>query len=932
MFQIKSKTWNLIVIIGSIAVAAIGFGGLFGLQGARAGATATNLFVIALGVLTFGFFAGPGIAFVARKRIPYLKKHLPGGSLTWVRAHLYLPILALVAAWVHASVVPVRTTLSSGKVLLGIGIVVSLAGVARHHLIGVSKAAINADAQISRIASEHSRPFRQLVIDYKQLRRPLADIQADAALLPSTEQAAWAKVLDTQHKIDHDFPRGGGQSRNIRALKLLRAVHAPLTIVLFLALSFHVVDVLGTTDTVLAGDRENISSVSNCAGCHSEIADEWKTSSLAHAQTGTIMEAQLPVTLAANEDLARQLGRQQQRIYDQNAQVCVNCHAPVGAEFTDDPNAVLPLDEATDGAGAAVKGGAEAVNQDGVSCMVCHTQAAPLGENAGAGKIAVKSGTRDDYGTVYGPLFDDPNPLPVRVHDIGTNSEGFWDDPIATSIACGACHNVKVDLDGDGLSPNRESDTGDDNGDFTLNGNELDRTDGKLDDVVLQTTFDEWQDYVAGFDDTIGLTDPVVDRPLGCIECHMPTDPGNAERPVVDAAPGFLPTPDRPHRSHAFVGIDYDLDPSAYTDLGLPADTVNQILAERAALLESAITLEVDNDPAAGDGTETANVVVTNNLLGHSFPTGFAFARQFWLEVSATDESGNDVCLVDPFAGAGVASPCSSGEVAERDGLVPQCDPQATAATLGLDPASVPNADIDFAEALPPGDCDPWLASFQKILTDGDPTGSGRFVEVPYQSFLPDIVKIRERMIDGLKMDALQSVRQRADPDGGPNVALDSTTIPYVFDTSKLAAGEQLTVKATMHFRHLPPEFIRALAKAQRGLDNVTDSARIDDPTALTDNLTITDVVTAESGDGAVLACDGPQNDRDATILSCVRPVSGLGAVELGAGPTTGGHTGGPFVAPWLTAGVVGGFTVVGALVAVRRRRPLASNPTPLAV
>ena len=97
--------------------------------------------------------------------------------------------------------------------LLGIAVVVSLAGVARHHLIGVSKAAINADAQISRIASEHSRPFRQLVIDYKQLRRPLADIQADAATLPPDEQAAWAKVLETQAKIDHDFPRGGGQSR-----------------------------------------------------------------------------------------------------------------------------------------------------------------------------------------------------------------------------------------------------------------------------------------------------------------------------------------------------------------------------------------------------------------------------------------------------------------------------------------------------------------------------------------------------------------------------------------------------------------------------------------------------------------------------------------------------------------------------------------------
>ena len=124
MFTIKSKTWNLIVIIGSILVVAVGWGGLFGLQGARAGATTTNLFIIGLGILTFLFFAGPGIAFVARKRIPFLKKHLPGGSLTWVRAHLYLPILALVAAYIHATSAPFRSVLSSGKVLLGVAIVV----------------------------------------------------------------------------------------------------------------------------------------------------------------------------------------------------------------------------------------------------------------------------------------------------------------------------------------------------------------------------------------------------------------------------------------------------------------------------------------------------------------------------------------------------------------------------------------------------------------------------------------------------------------------------------------------------------------------------------------------------------------------------------------------------------------------------------------
>ncbi|MEO5725265.1 MAG: hypothetical protein ABIQ39_03665, partial [Ilumatobacteraceae bacterium] len=910
MFQIKSKTWNLIVVVGSIAVIAVGFGGLFGLQGARAGATATNLFVIAFGVLTFLFFAGPGIAFVARKRIPYLKKHLPGGSMAWVRAHLYLPVLAIVAAWVHASSAPFRSTLSSGKVLFGICIVVALAGVARHHLIGVSKAAVNADAQISRIASEHSRQFRQLVIDYKQLRRPLADIRADVASLSAEEQAAWAKVTETQQKIEHDFPRGGRQSPAVRALKLVRAVHAPLTVVLFLAMSFHVVDVLGTADTVLASNKQNIASASSCAGCHGSIADDWKSSSMAHAQTGTIMEAQLPVTLAKNEQLARELGSNQRQLFAKYGQTCINCHAPVGAQFVDDPSAVLPLNQATDRGPAAVSGGGAAINNDGVNCLVCHTQSSPLGEGAGLGKLNVQSGTRDDYGTVYGPLFRDPNPLPVRVHDIGQSEVGFWDDPIATSIACGACHNIKVDLGGDGTSPFASNDTGDDNGDFTLNGHELQRrADGTLADLVLQTTFDEWQDYVAGFAATIGKTDPVVDRPLGCIECHMPTASNDTQQPVVDSAPGFLPLPNRPQRSHTFVGVDYDLDPAAYTNLGLPADTVNKILADRAALLQSAVTLEVDDAAASTDGaaagTQTADVVVTNNLLGHAFPTGFAFARQFWLEVSATDSNGDPVCLVNEFAGQGLGSPCSSGVVTKKGAPLPQCDPASVASTLGKKASDIPNGNIVFAQPSAAGDCDPWLANFQKILTDGDPTNSGTFTEVPYQSFLPDIVKVRQRTIDGLKMDALQSVRQGTDPKTGEHFPLDSIRIPYTFDTSKLPAGATIEVKATMHFRNLPPEFITGLAKAQRGLDNVTASARIDDPQALIDNLVTTDVVSAKSGDGPVLACKGPQNKNGATILDCVKPVSGAGAVDLsGGGAVPPGGQG--FTDPWLTALIVG--------------------------
>ena len=58
----------------------------------------------------------------------------------------------------------------------------------------------------------------------------------------------------------------------------------------------------------------------------------------------------------------------------------------------------------------------------------------------------------------------------------------------------------------------------------------------------------------------------------------------------------------------------------------------------------------VVDDTDAADGFLTVSVEVHNNLLAHAFPTGFAFARQFWLEVSAETDGGDEICLADPVA------------------------------------------------------------------------------------------------------------------------------------------------------------------------------------------------------------------------------------------------------------------------------------------
>jgi len=922
----KSRAWKNIVIFGSLVLVIVGFGGLFVLQGSSDGLV--QVFVIGFGLLTFALFAGPGIVYVARKRIAFVKKKIPGGTLAWIRAHLYLPVLALVATWVHATIVPFRVALTSGKVLAMLGIVVSIGGWARHKMIGVDKVAINADVKISRIAATHGRSFRQLVTDFKQLRRPTADIEADVGRLPADQQASWAEIVEIQQSVDDQFPRGGGQTGRVRALKAFRSLHAPLTIVLFVVLAFHMWDVLGAEQAVFGDEKTEVANAETCAECHSGIYDEWARSAMAHAQTSTIMEAQLPITLTKNIALAEDPNVPlEPEFAEATLQACINCHAPTGGQFTQDPLAFLPLDENGSGGEPAVSGGDKAVNSDGVSCVTCHTFDRALGELEGLGPIGVgNTGSLGGYGDFFGPVFDDPSPLPVRIHGIEDN--GLFNDPIAASESCGACHNVKVDLDADGLSPDENdfAEGDDDDGDFQLDANELDNADGTLDDLVLQTTFDEWQDYVQFFDERFVDEDLAVDNALGCVECHMPSIPGETE-PLVDYAPGFLPLPERETRDHSFIGVDYDPDPEEYVKKGLSIDAVNEVIVERQALLETAVTLEVVDGGVVEGDEFLSTMIVKNNLLGHSFPTGFAFARQFFFEVSAETADGEQVCLSDvPVGDAVIEAPCVSGDVPERTGRIPQCDPVSVAELQGVDRTEVANGTVDFADAAPVGECDPWLANYQKILTDGDPDGDGIFAEVPFQTLLPDIVKTRVRVFDGQSMDALQPTRVAIDPDTGEQIDLSFDTFVYGFDTTGIAPGTPITVTAKLRFRHLPPEFVRGLETELEQIDDVPESAKID-AEELVGNIVISDIVEASSNEGEILACEGPQNDPDGSLLKCLDeetpaeqlvevalPIDGLHDGDLdssGASSSAG-------LLPWVVSGL---FAAAGWSLAGLRRR-----------
>ncbi|MDQ1394984.1 MAG: hypothetical protein QOG64_243 [Acidimicrobiaceae bacterium] len=943
-FTIKSRTWNVITVVGIIVLFVVGFGGLFYIRdNLKPDGTTMLLFLVVLGVVTFLLFAGPGLLYPGRKRIGWIKKLMPGGTMAWIRSHMYLPALAVAAAIVHATGAPFRANLSSGKVLLAVGILVVISGYCRHHMIGLQKEALNVNVEITKLTTGQPREFRDLVTDYLENRRPLPDIEAAAEKLDRPQQVLWREVLRLSERVQRNFPREGGQRARVLHLKMWKALHPPLTIALFIVLAFHVWDTLGAKQRLFHSRTTDFAASAQCSSCHSNVFSEFSTSSMAHAQSSTIMKIQLPITLRENQLLAKNpparsvaAGVDQQKLFEGAAKVCTNCHAQVGARLAKSDTALLPFNaansESLDSTGKAVGGGA-AVQSDGVGCIVCHTQAAVPAKQAGNGPLNLgKAEHPSDYRTQYGPLFKDPDALPVRVHANASGDNGLWNSTVSESQVCGACHDVKLDITGNGLSgvPNAKSvdlndpsTLTDADGNFQLDGNELDfDKNGNLQDLVLQTSYDEWQDYVVGYQKRFANETrqaPHIDKPLGCTECHMPTKPeGNVA--VVDHAPGVLSVPKRPYASHTFVGVDYDPDPKAYVGNGQPANALDTVLSERQALLQSAVTMQVTDQAKVAPGVFRAEVKVQNNFLGHSFPTGFAFARQFWLEVSAVDtKTGKPVCLADAAPGIPAQPPvngnCGSGLIPSQQDPLPQCDPESVKAALAKGPQltlkgadGTPNAKVDpnalfvkdkgvkFNAAFPVGQCDPWLANFQKILTNGDPGNTGTFQEVAFQSFLPDIVKLRTRVATGQVMAPLESVREKIGADGKPDPTSTFAILPYAFDISQVPDADlgSIVVTAKMHLRSTPPEFIRSLEAEQQKPDAHTPEGTKFNSAQLIANLRVDDgsnknpMAQAKTGDAPLPLCEGPQNKQGATILSCVKPLSAQALGKKGAGSHTG--------------------------------------------
>lgn len=222
---------------------------------------------------------------------------------------------------------------------------------------------------------------------------------------------------------------------------------------------------------------------------------------------------------------------------------------------------------------------------EGVGCSACH-QWRGTEEPGLAGLARFQDGLRP--GSTYFGAVDDPvgnafhrsRPANIVKRD---------------GALCANCHNVLYDRDGDGKMQ-------------------------KGIDLVLQTTQQEYEAYAAK-----------GNRPT-CVACHMPVRTAGraAERATIPFEQD-REAPERVVHDHSFVGVDYPIDEVAERD---------PQRAAREALLKSAARLDLDPAAAIKNGELTFTAAITNSGVGHNLPSGFAFARQLWLEVRVTGDGG----------------------------------------------------------------------------------------------------------------------------------------------------------------------------------------------------------------------------------------------------------------------------------------------------
>jgi len=686
------------------------------------------------------------LAFLYSLRKRSLQEKMPVGTMAgWLWGHVYLGLLCVVMALAHAGYGSVGLEFSLGKLLLALLLLLVVSGLVWRLVYAVVPAkaaaevghysqaasrtrAATAQVEIEKLSAGRSPALRQMVewllrvtaSDPEIAHASQSVVPEDRALIPEL-----VRLTRTLHQMRRRETR---QGRYRKILQGLRVLHVPISLLFLLLLPLHVLwafDVPAKVvplGQVLGSTLGAYHAAGECSSCHERAVKEWSSSMHAHALTSPVMVAQN--NLAHRETLASTSAPDPKN-------VCVNCHGPIATALAKSP--LLPF--TAEGALAE-----PALLSEGISCSVCHQW---QGESvtAGGGLTAFQNGLEPGH-TFYG-RYDDP--IGNAFHQ--SKPAPLFRDP---AQLCRNCHSVQYDRNGDG---------------------KIERGT----DLVLQTLFDEWQDYAKNGGQS-------------CIDCHMPVVKGSraAESALIPLEQDG-DAPNRTLRSHRFLAVDYPLDAPAIRD---------ESRAEREALLHRAGLLSLDpTSLKVTDTTVAFDVSLQNTGTGHNLPGGFAFVRQMWLEVSVLN---------------------AQGQVITGSGRVVQASDDLCDSSLLDDPD---NALRPFMVGCTTSDRQ--LVSFQQMLLDRvellrDDSGVVQ-LDLRSQPKLRAAPGAKEAIVQFLTGGPVPRVRPSTGKPTPPLVAGEQRSFPYAFALPSGAGAERVRVR--LLFRADPPYFLRALAKSQTPSD-----------------------------------------------------------------------------------------------------------------
>jgi nucleotide-binding universal stress UspA family protein len=655
--------------------------------------------------------------------------------MAWLWAHVYLGLLALVAAVLHAGFGLVSFSMSSGKVLFILFAIIVISGVVwrlayavvppkaaatvlNYSKDGAMHRAEEVLLEIEKLTAGKSAALQQIKDRVLAGDPPPHEIHQMAAMLGPDERAILDDLVQLGASRQRALRRPPLQAAFTRRLQMWRVLHVPLAFVFLFALGVHVVgafDVprkLVPVGVATQGPLAAYRTSEECKDCHATIYAQWAESMHAHALVS-------PLTILQNNlDMRHTLAK---TASPDPRRMCINCHGPAIAAVV--PGDTLPLGNDR--------------QREGVECVSCHQL--PDAVTPGGGALA--SLYQDNL--IRGDRYFGRLESPVGNAFHRSEKSKLFDEP---EKLCATCHNVNYDKNGDGRIV-------------------------KGVDLVLQTTFDEYREY----QQTGGRAT--------CMTCHMPVVPkltDVADGAQVPFTEDYAP-PDRKLHDHSFVGVDYPLDTVAKKDPQKP---------RRAALLASAAGFSLEQ--ARVDGDKLVVRLTIENTTGHNLPTGFAFARQMWIELVAK-EAGQPI-----FASGVIAKPA--------DDL---CD----AATFGDTTNPLRSFVVGCTEV------DPQLVNIQLKLVDkiaalADANGQPVLDEGGEHVLIQSKEAKGETYLQALTGGAVARPRPSDKASLAPLRPGGKRTYQYTIPLARtVKAG---SVSARLLFRNLPPYWVRAMAAEQK--------------------------------------------------------------------------------------------------------------------